>query len=203
MQGSVRSLPVEEVYQFVGTNVALVNTRNLLYSVANRELTSFVKTFIDSSFNDLGIVINEYKTSNTTFEFDEFNYGNYLSNDRVEAVNGNIRRILKPVTPIISFTEPNHDQVFSSQHLLQWIYALSQNNTNLTNLSVFTFDNTTANRYRENNFTMDPFLNVLYQSERYLLLQSTDAIKLFTYNTLQKRYIESADLTSLINNMNS
>ena len=83
MQGSVRFLPVEEVYQFVGTNVALVNTRNLLYSVANRELTSFVKTFIDTSFNDLGIVINEYKTSNTTFDFDEFNYGNYLSNSRV------------------------------------------------------------------------------------------------------------------------
>ena len=50
---------------------------------------------------------------------------------------------------------------------------------------------------------MDPFLNVLYQSERYLLLQSIDAIKLFTYNTLQKRYIESADLASLINNMNA
>ena len=83
VQGSVRFLPVEEVYQFVGTNVALVNTRNLLYSVANRELTSFVKTFIDTSFNDLGIVINEYKTSNTTFDFDEFNYGNYLSNSRV------------------------------------------------------------------------------------------------------------------------
>jgi hypothetical protein len=58
VRGSVRSLPVEEVYQFVGTNVVLVQTRNLQYSVANRELTSFIKTFIDTSLDDRAIVIN-------------------------------------------------------------------------------------------------------------------------------------------------
>ncbi len=88
----------------------------------------------------------------------------------MQAISGNTRRMVKPVTPIFSFAEPTYNHVYSTEHLLQWIYTMGQNNTNMTNLSVFTFDNTTVYRYRENNFTMDPFFNVLYQSERYLLL---------------------------------
>lgn len=54
---------VEETYQFIGNQVVFLRSRSLINKTDFKEMLSFVRTGIDSSFQDRLIVLNIYNIS--------------------------------------------------------------------------------------------------------------------------------------------
>ena len=179
----------------------MINDRNLALdnytapgSNITRELTTFVKTFIEPSITTKCLVLNVYSLDNTTYQIVQFDYGNIRSNRKV---------IKTPDPPYIMFTEPfpTYDKA-SSLHIYQWAYFIENSMANSSTLKVFTLDNSTSSHYRVNDYPLTGTVwGLIYQNPGCKVTRSFDSQDIINLNVEfpNGTYESIANLRTVIN----
>ena len=162
-------IPYEEVYQMVSNNFTLLRSRNLLLDNntspmhnLTRELTTFVKTFIEPSVTTKALVLDVYTVNNSTYQIVQWDYGSLLST----------RQVVKQHDPsYINFLQPEYYDMVSSLRIYQWAF-FTLDPMNNTVLIVKSVDNSTADHFRTNYYPLsNKIWKLVYQNKNCKVLR--------------------------------
>jgi hypothetical protein len=156
-----------------------IRGRLLTNSTGNRELNSFVKTYVDAGNTDTLIVLDLYNTSNSTYELDQYVYGNMAS----------VAQVQVPVTPpYINFTEPVYTNVYSLADSFMWAYFNQLGSGAQTNITVVTLDNTTSSHVNYTSYQVTGAWTLLFQNDQCKVISSGSAYLIYQYNFTTAQY---------------
>lgn len=181
------SNPVEVVYQMINDKVLFVRSRAL--GSNTNETNNFIGVAIDPDITSFAYALEIYRTSNTTFELWEIEYGNYFTNNVI---------LRQAVANYITFAEPSVVSLTQrSGDGLAWFYQTTSGGN--TNFTLVYQDNATSSNVNTASLVLTGTYTFHYQDYECLIVSdASNAIFLYKLNKTSVTFVLNDTLTSAL-----